>query len=355
MPHAVPRGLDALGYGGDYSPEQWPEEVWQEDVALMREAGVTMVSVGIFSWARLEPRPGEYDFGWLDRIITLLHESGIRVDLATPTVVPPAWFYRAHPEALPVSREGVRWEFGSRGAICHSSPAYREAAAGITRALAERYGGHPALAMWHVHNEYGVPVLACYCEISAGHFRRWLRERYTTLDALNDAWGTAFWGQAYGGWEEIQPPRLTPTVGNPAQQLDFARFADHSALENFRQERDLLHRLSPGVPVTTNFMVSPAQCGSIDYWNWADEVDIVTNDHYLIAEDERNHVNLSMAADMTRALAGGQPWLLLEHSTSGVTWQPRGIPKRPGEMARNSQGCPPASARVISAAIERLT
>ncbi|MQS08262.1 beta-galactosidase [Streptomyces alkaliphilus] len=336
MPDVTPPGLRGLAYGGDYNPEQWPEEVWVEDVALMREAGVTMVSLGIFSWARLEPRRGEYDFGWLDRIIDLLHGAGIRVDLATPTVVPPAWFYREHPDALPVTREGVRLAFGSRGAICHSHPAYREAAARITRVLGERYGRHPALAMWHVHNEYGVPVLECYCEVSAADFRRWLRERYTSLDALNAAWGTAFWGQLYGDWEEIQPPRLTPTVCNPAHRLDFARFASDSALTNFRAERDLLHELSPGVPVTTNFMVSPTQCDTLDYWAWGREVDIVTNDHYLVAEDERNHINLSMAADLSRAVAGGKPWLLLEHSTSGVNWQRRGIAKRPGEMARNS-------------------
>jgi beta-galactosidase len=328
--------MERLAFGGDYNPEQWPEEVWAEDIALMREAGVSLVSLGIFSWARLEPREGQFDFGWLDRITGLLHEAGIRVDLATPTVVPPAWFYRAHPEALPVSREGVRWEFGSRGAICHSSPAYQEAAARVTRALGERYGDHPALALWHVHNEYGVPVLECYCDTSAAHFRRWLAERYGTVEALNTAWGTEFWGQLYGSFEEVEPPRLTPTTGNPAQRLDFARFASDSALANFRRERDLLHELSPGIPVTTNFMVSPTQCDTIDYWKWGREVDIVTNDHYLVAADDRNHVNLSMAADLSRAVGGGRPWLLLEHSTSAVNWQPRGIAKRPGEMARNS-------------------
>ncbi|WP_062211076.1 beta-galactosidase [Streptomyces sp. NBRC 109706] len=336
MPHATPRGPRRLAFGGDYNPEQWSEEVWAEDVALMREAGVNLVSLGIFSWARLEPREGEYDFGWLDRVIELLHEGGIRIDLATPTVVPPAWFYRAHPEALPVSRDGTRWAFGSRGAICHSSPAYQEAAARITRALGERYGEHPAVVMWHVHNEYGVPVLECYCDISAADFRRWLAERYGTVDALNSAWGTAFWGQLYGDWEEIQPPRLTPTVANPAQRLDFARFASDSALANFGRERDLLRELSPNAPVTTNFMVSPTQCDTIDYWAWGREVDLVTNDHYLVAEEPRNHINLSMAADLSRSVGGGRPWLLLEHSTSGVNWQRRGIAKRPGEMARNT-------------------
>ncbi|GCB46864.1 beta-galactosidase [Streptomyces sp. NL15-2K] len=312
--------------------------MWEEDVRLMREAGVTLVSLGIFAWSRIEPRPGEYDFEWLDRIIGMLYETGINVDLATPTVVPPAWFYRAHPEALPVTREGVRLAFGSRGAICHSDPDYRAAAAEITSRIASRYGGHPAVVLWHVHNEYGAPVLGCYCDTCAAAFRVWLRDRYGTLGALNQAWGTAFWGQLYGDWEEIGVPRATPTVGNPAHQLDFQRFADSQARANFVAERDILHRLSPGVPVTTNFMVAPSQCSSVDYWAWAREVDLVTNDHYLITDGRRTHVNLALAADLTRSVAGGAPWLLLEHSTSGINWQPRNPAKTPGQMARNSLG-----------------
>ncbi|MFF5533863.1 beta-galactosidase [Streptomyces cinerochromogenes] len=336
MPDTSPRGLTRLAFGGDYNPEQWPESVWQEDVRLMREAGVTMVSVGIFSWALLEPAAGEYDFGWLDRVLDLLHDNGIRVDLGTPTVVPPVWFYRAHPEALPVTAEGVRYEFGSRGAICHSNADYRAAAANITTKLAERYGDHPALAMWHVHNEYGVPVSACYCESCADHFRRWLADTYGSVEAVNDAWGTAFWGQRYTDLAQINPPRATPTVGNPGQALDYKRFADATIRENFRAERDILHRLSPGVPVTTNFMTALSQCDSMDYWAWGREVDLVTNDHYLITDGRRTHVNLAMAADLTRSVAGGAPWLLLEHSTSGVNWQPRNPAKAPGQMARNS-------------------
>ncbi|MGP2437869.1 beta-galactosidase [Streptomyces sp. JW3] len=336
MPETAPKGLARLAFGGDYNPEQWPESVWQEDVRLMREAGVSMVSVGIFSWALLEPAPGTYDFGWLDRVLDLLHENGIRVDLGTPTVVPPVWFFRAHPEALPVTADGRRYEFGSRGALCHSNADYRAAAANITTKLAERYGDHPALALWHVHNEYGVPVSACYCDSCAAHFRRWLATEYGTADAVNEAWGTAFWGQRYGGLDEINPPRLTPTVGNPAQALDYKRFADATIRENFRAERDILHRLSPGVPVTTNFMTALSQCDSIDYWAWGREVDLVTNDHYLITDGRRTHVNLAMAADLTRSVAGGAPWLLLEHSTSGVNWQPRNPAKSPGQMARNS-------------------
>ncbi|WP_405019695.1 beta-galactosidase [Kitasatospora sp. NBC_00070] len=335
-PLTWPVGLDALAFGGDYNPEQWPEGVWQQDVELMRAAGVTMVSVGIFSWALLETERGSYDFGWLDRLLDLLHGNGIRVDLGTPTVVPPAWFYREHPEALPVSKDGVRYEFGGRGAICHSSPAYQQAAASITEQLGLRYGAHPAVALWHVHNEYGVPVSACYCETSAAHFRRWLADRYPSLDELNSAWGTTFWGQRYNRWDDIRPPRTTPTAGNPAQQLDWARFTNDAILANFKRERDVLHRRSPGVPVTTNFMTALSQCESLDYWAWGREVDIVSNDHYLVAEAPRNHVNLAMSADLTRSVAGGRPWLLLEHSTGAVNWQPRNLAKQPGELARNS-------------------
>ncbi|MFD8496690.1 beta-galactosidase [Amycolatopsis sp. NPDC059657] len=331
-----PAGLDALAFGGDYNPEQWPKPVWEEDVRLMREAGVTMVSVGIFTWSLVEPLPGQYDFGWLDHLLELLHANDIRVDLATPTVVPPAWFYEQHPDALPVTRDGVRLAFGGRGAICHCNPAYQRAIVSIAEQLGGRYGTHPAVALWHVHNEYGVPVSACYCDDAAAAFRRWLTARYTTVKELNEAWGTVFWGQVYNSWTQVQPPRLTPTACNPAQQLDWARFTSDALLENFKRERDVLHRLSPGIPVTTNFMTALSQCESLDYWAWAREVDIVTNDHYLVAEAERTHVNLAMTADLTRSLANGEPWLLLEHSTGAVNWQPRNLAKRPGEMARNS-------------------
>lgn len=360
MPETTPRGLTRLAFGGDYNPEQWPESVWQEDVRLMREAGVTLVSVGIFSWALLEPSPGTYDFGWLDRLLDLLHEHGIRVDLGTPTVVPPVWFYRAHPEALPVTAEGVRYEFGSRAAICHSNDDYRRAAASITRKLAERYGDHPALAMWHVHNEYGVPVSACYCTSCAAHFRRWLATTYGTVDAVNEAWGTAFWGQRYGDLEDINPPRLTPAAVNPAQALDYKRFADATMRENFRMERDILHRLSPGVPVTTNFMTALSQCDSVDYWAWGREVDLVTNDHYLITDGRRTHVNLAMAADLTRSVAGGAPgccWSTPPRASTGSSATPPRPPARwpatPSPMWRADPRAPCSSSGASPGAAPR--
>ncbi|MDG4767165.1 beta-galactosidase [Solwaraspora sp. WMMD406] len=330
----IPR-LNRLAYGGDYNPEQWPPEVWAEDLALMRAAGVNLVSVGIFSWALLEPAPGEFDFGWLDEVLDLLHDGGIRVDLATPTAVPPAWFRRAHPEARLVDHTGTILGGGGRQSFCPSSPAYARAATRITEAIATRYADHPALVLWHVHNEYGGVNALCYCPASTRAFRDWLRERYADdLAALNTAWGTSFWGQRYGDWAEIESPTTGPTTVNPAQELDFLRFSSDAHLANFRRERDILRRHTPDVPVTTNFML--ANCKTLDYWRWAREVDVVANDHYLQAERADNFIELAMCADLTRSVATGRPWLLMEHSTSAVNWQPRNVAKRPGELARNS-------------------
>ncbi|MFG3009186.1 beta-galactosidase [Streptomyces cinerochromogenes] len=327
--------VPGLAYGGDYNPEQWPEEVWAEDMRLMREAGVNLVSVGIFSWALLEPAEGVYDFSRMDKVLDLLHENGIAADLATPTAAPPAWFFRAHPEALPVDRDGRTLSYGSRQTFCPSSPAYREAALRIAGALAERYAHHPAVRMWHVHNEYGCHNAACYCDTSAAAFRRWLRERYgDDLKALNDAWGTAFWSQWYHDWEEILPPRATGAVPNPTHQLDWRRFCSDALLSLCTAERDVLRAAAPTVPATTNFMVM-ATFDALDYRRWAPELDIVSNDHYLISTDPESQIDIALSGDLTRSLAGG-PWLLMEHSTGAVNWQPVNRAKGPGELRRNA-------------------
>ena len=215
----------------------------------------------------------------------------------------------------------------------HSAPAYREASVRIATELARRYGDHPAVVLWHVHNEYGVPVGEDYSDHSVRAWRLWLQDRYGSLDALNAAWGTAFWGQHYGQWEHIGAPAAAPSVVNPSQRLDFARFTDDQLRACFIAERDAI-RAHSDRPITTNFMAN--QHGGSDLWKWAAEVDVVSDDHYLWAADEEGEIGLAIAADLTRSVGGGAPWILMEHSTSAVNWQPRNVAKRPGEMARNS-------------------
>ncbi|MEV4817993.1 beta-galactosidase [Micromonospora tulbaghiae] len=325
---------EGIWYGADYNPEQWPEQTWAEDVELMRRAGVNLVSVGIFSWALLQPTPERYVFDWLDRAIDLLHDGGISVDLATATASPPPWLAHRHPETLPRRADGtVLWP-GGRQAYCPSSPVFRDHSLALVEAVARRYARHPAVVLWHVSNELGCHNVHCYCDVSAEAFRGWLRERYGDLDSLNAAWGTAFWSQRYHDWAEVNPPRTAPTFANPTQQLDFLRFSSDEQRAQLRAERELLNRLVPQ-PVTTNFMIGTG-IKYLDYHSWASDVDVVANDHYLTAADPQPQVNLALAADHTRGVAGGAPWLLMEHSTSAVNWQPRNVAKTPGQMRRNS-------------------
>ncbi|MEO6534010.1 MAG: beta-galactosidase [Pseudolysinimonas sp.] len=329
-------GSPRIAFGGDYNPEQWDPEVWEEDIALMKEAGVNLVSVGIFSWALLEPTEGVYEFGWLDRVLDLLHGAGIRVDLANASASPPPWFSHKYPESLPVTISGVRLGYGSRQAFCGSNPDYRRAAAALTTQIAERYAGHPSVVMWHVHNEYGCHNQPCYCEISGQAFQVWLEKKYVTIDALNEAWGTAFWSQHYTTFRDVTPPRQSGASVNTCQVLDFSRFSSDELLDCFRAEAAIL-RAHSSHPVTTNFMgFSMGLYRPIDYWAWSAEMDIVSNDHYLIAADPRGYQELAMTADFIRGLAGGDPWMLMEHSTSAVNWQPRNRAKAPGEMLRNT-------------------
>ncbi|WP_320782368.1 beta-galactosidase [Streptomyces sp. CRN 30] len=323
-----------LLFGGDYNPEQWPREVWEEDVRLMRQAGVTTVSVAIFSWARIQPAADEWDFAWLDEVMDLLHEGGIGVDLATATASPPPWLSRAHPEILPVTANGEVLSPGARQHWRPTSPVFREHALRLVRELATRYRNHPALVAWHISNELGCHNLYDYSDDAARSFRDWLRARYGTVEALNHAWGTAFWSQRYGDFEEVLPPRLAASFSNPTQQLDFKRFSSDALKEYLRAEREILREITPDVPATTNFMLTPGIKG-MDYADWADEVDFVSNDHY-VHPGPRARDELSFSANLTSGIAQGRPWFLMEHSTSAVQWQPVNIPKLPGELARDS-------------------
>jgi beta-galactosidase len=317
-------------YGGDYNPEQWPEEVWSEDVALMRQAGVNLVSVGIFSWSRLQPAEGEFDFGWLDRVLDLLDEAGIAVDLATATASPPPWMHEAYPQVLPVTQTGVTLGPGSRQHYSPSSPDYRRLAGELVTAIAKRYAQHPAVVMWHVNNEYACHVNCDYSDAAAVGFRGWLEKRYGSVEDLNDAWGTSFWSQRYTSFSQVLPTRAAPYSHNPGQLLDFRRFTSDSFLECFLMERDLIRAAGATQPITTNFMGAFAP---LDYWEWAKHVDIVSDDCYPDPNDPSSFQAAALQNDLMRSLKPGVPWLLMEQSTSALNWRPSNAPKAPGQMA----------------------
>ncbi|HWS37915.1 MAG TPA: beta-galactosidase [Actinoplanes sp.] len=329
-PDAEPR----IEYGADYNPEQWPRNIWTDDVRAMRAAGVTIVSLGIFSWARLEPAEGRYDFGWLDEIIDLLHTNGILVDLATPTASPPPWLTTKHPEILPVDRDGRTVWPGARQHWRPTSPVFRDHALRLVRRMANRYAGHPALAAWHVSNELGCHNVHDYSDDAARAFRVWLRARYRNLDTLNSAWGTAFWSQNYSDWDQILPPRYANGPVNPTQQLDFKRFSSDALKDHYLAERRILREITPDVPVTTNFMVA-GDINDMNYPDWAAEVDFIANDHY-VRPGPQSRDELSFSANLTGNLIAGRPWFLMEHSTSAVNWQPVNVPKLPGELDRDA-------------------
>ncbi|MGW0465526.1 beta-galactosidase [Streptomyces sp. NPDC003027] len=312
-----------LLFGGDYNPEQWPEETWHEDVRLMKAAGVNSVTLGVFSWSTLEPEPGAREFGWLDTLMDLMHENGIGVVLATPTSSPPPWMGRLHPDTLPVTEDGRTEWWGGRQHFSHSSTTYRRYAAAITEDLAARYGAHPALTMWHINNEY---CTFDYGDEAAAAFRRWLREKYGTLDALNDAWGTAFWSQGYDTWDGILPPRLPHYLRNPGQVLDFRRFTSDALLECYVAERDIVRRHTPHTPVTSNFM--PLWFGQ-DAWRWAGEEDVVSVDIYPDPRDPLGAQSGALVQDMTRSQARG-PWMLMEQAAGSVNARGVNHPKPRG-------------------------
>ena len=323
-----------LAFGADYNPEQWPRNVWEDDVRAMRAAGVNIVSIGIFSWARLQPTEDTWDFEWLDEIMDLLHLNGIAVDLGTATASPPPWLTTRHPEVLPVDAQGHTIWPGARQHWRPTSAIFRRYALWLVEAMADRYGNHPALAAWHISNELGCHNIYDYSDDAAEAFRTWLQERYKTIDGLNDAWGTAFWSQRYSAWEQILPPRLAASHPNPTQQLDFKRFSSDVLKDYLIAEREVLRRVTPDIPITTNFMVMGEMRG-MNYADWADEVDFVSNDHYR-QMGPQSVDELSFSANLTGNIAAGNPWFLMEHSTSAVNWQPINQRKRRGELARDS-------------------
>lgn len=314
--------FDHIVHGGDYNPDQWLDtpEIIDEDMRLMKLAHINSASVGIFSWAMLEPEEGVYNFEWLDKIMDKLHENGIGVILATPSGARPAWLAQKYPEVLRVEKTGIRNEYGVRHNHCLTSPVYREKVRNINRKLAERYKDHPALKMWHISNEYSGE---CHCELCRQAFIDWLKDYYhDSLDELNHSWWNAFWAHQVTDWQQLSTPKDRGENHSSAMKLCWNRFVTDSHISFFENEIAPLREITPDIPVTTNYM---RLYDDIDYQKMSKYVDIVSWDNYCDWEIGKN---LTLAADTAfcndcfRMLKDGQPFFMMESSPSIANWRP---------------------------------
>jgi len=316
-----------------YYPEQWPEAWWADDARRMRAMGIGVVRIAEFAWSKIEPNPGHFDWSWLDRAIETLHAEGLSIVLCTPTATPPKWLVDAHPDILASDLHGQPRRFGSRRHYCFSSPRYRAESRRITQSVAQRYGQHPAVLAWQTDNEYGChdTVLSTSAAATAG-FRRWLAARYGHVDALNAAWGTTFWSQTYRRFDEVDLPVLTVTEANPSHVLDWRRFASSEVDAFNREQVDILRALSPGRPVSHNFMGfftefnHHAVARSLDIATWDSYPLGFTQNFFLTAEEKvqwarTGHPDIaSFHHDLYRGMCQGGRWWVMEQQPGPVNW-----------------------------------
>jgi beta-galactosidase len=313
-----------IWHGGDYNPEQWPPETWDEDIALMQQCHFNVATVGVFSWVSLQPEEDRFTFEWLDTVLDRLAAAGRYVCLATPSAAQPAWMSRRYPDVLRSDATGRRNHHGRRVNYCPNSPNYRRLAVQMASRLAERYGSHPALVAWHVSNEYGG---TCMCDICAEAFRAWLRARYSSLDELNHRWWTPFWSHTYTDWSQIEPPYANGESLTHGLNLDYQRFQSDAMLACFKLERDALRAVTPDVPITTNMM---GTYKGLDYRAWAPEVDVISWDCYPWPSAYPG--DIAFLHDLNRGLKDGRPFMLMEQTPSSQNWQPVNALKRPGVL-----------------------
>ena len=322
--------LDHVPFGGDYSPEQWGPDVWDADDAAFDAAGVTLLTVGVFTWSLTQPAEDVFDFTVLDAIVQRAADQGRLICLGTGTGALSPWIARAYPEVTRTDFEGRRHRYGQRHNACWSSPHFRRLAAQIAGKLAERYGSHPSVVAWHIGNEYGG---RCYCDRCAAEFRIWLRRRYGTLPALNEAWNTTFWSHRFTDWDEIEPPSaLTEHWGGPGKTafqgitLDFARFSTDNAIRQYTEERDAIRQHSD-LPATTNFM---GFYEPLDYQRFSEVLDFASWDNYPRRTDAP--WSTALAHDLMRGLKGGAPFWLMEQTPSVTASRDVNPVRRPGIM-----------------------
>ncbi|KRE47157.1 beta-galactosidase [Paenibacillus sp. Soil522] len=322
--------LPKIWYGGDYNPEQWNDETMEEDLRMFKLAEIDVATVNVFSWARIQPNEDTYDFDELDKIIDRLFRDQISVCLATSTGAHPAWMATRYPDVTRVDYDGRKRKFGGRHNSCPSSPTYRKYAKLIAGKLAERYKDHPGLVAWHISNEYGG---YCYCDNCADAFRVWLEKHYGTIEQLNKAWYTSFWGHTFYEWDEIVPPNALSEEwgGNRTNfqsiSLDYRRFQSDALLDCYLIEYDEIRKFSPNIQITTNLMGTYPE---LDYFKWAKHLDVVSWDNYPSIDTPVSFTAMTHA--LMRGLKSGQPFMLMEQTPSQQNWQAYNALKRPGVM-----------------------
>ena len=322
--------VEKMLYGGDYNPEQWDEAVWEEDMRMFRLAGIDCVTLNVFSWAALQSDEVTYHFERLDKIMELVRKNNLKVVMATSTAAHPAWMAKKYPEVLRTEFNGMKRKFGSRHNSCPNSPVYQKYSVALARKLAERYGTYDNIVTWHISNEYGGE---CYCENCEKAFRVWLKEKYGSIEALNKAWNTSFWGHTFYDWDEIVVPNLQSEhfaqdrTTFQGISLDYRRFNSDSILHNYLGEYEAVKAVTPHIPVTTNLM---GFYKALDYQKWAGYMDVVSWDNYPDPTDPPALV--AMRHDLMRGLKQGAPFMLMEQTPSVTNWQSYNLLKRPGDM-----------------------
>jgi beta-galactosidase len=316
-------------HGSDYNPEQWlkwKDTIWKEDMRLAKLAGLNSLTAGVFSWSTLEPEEGVYQVTWLDEVMDMLAENGFTAVLGTPSGAKPAWLSKKYPEVLRVDDSRQRILHGDRHNHCLSSPVYREKTRAINTMLAERYKDHRALGVWHISNEFSGE---CHCPLCQERFRSFLKNKYTTLDALNTAWWTAFWSHTYTEWEQIESPSSRGSAGHNGLRLDWRRFTTEQFVDFYLHETAPLKSITPGVPCTTNLM---ATYSGIDYARFAEVLDVVSWDSYprwtSTDADKETGMHASYCHDLMRGLKQ-KPFMLMESCPSATNWQPVSKLRRP--------------------------
>ena len=315
-------------HGGDYNPDQWLDDpaILDEDPLLMQKAHVNTVSLGIFSWARLEPEEGMYDFAWMDAVMDRMEKAGIHVFLATPSGARPAWLAQKYPEVLRVNDRFERMHFGGRHNHCPSSPVFREKVASLDRSLALRYASRPNVIGWHISNEFSGD---CRCPLCQDRFRTWLKEKYGSLDQLNRAWYTDFWSMRYTDWTQIEPPSPSGQMSNLSLLLDWRRFSTFQCKDWIEMEKAAVKSADPSLPCTTNLM---ERFWDYDYFSLSEALDFVSWDSYppwTGGDDEAVACEFAMNHDMMRSFKQ-QPFVLMESTPSNVNWKEVNKLKRPG-------------------------